>query len=169
MALLGGLFGNAILKDAESIIHDIEYRILRVAWEEFVRLHSKPDDDSEQFKVATPAWIALEMIINHKGKIMEFNKAEAKFLTYLRNAPNLYREVVEVLSNANYTDEDAEHAYDTHHDLADVVTSEFAEYRKKELVKVLIDVARYYQQRLDEFVQKHGSDLDKAIAKTGVA
>lgn len=165
-----GLFGgNSALKDAESILHDIDYRLLRVAWEEFVRFHYSAEEhrESEQFKVTTPAWVALEMVVNHKGKFAKFNEAELKFLKFLREGPQTYREVVELLSRINYTEQDAVLAFESHHDLPDVITPEFREYKSAEFINVLIDVATYYQQRLRDYVNAHGPEMDKALAQLG--
>lgn len=163
-----GLFaGSGAMKDAQSILHDIDYRLLRVAWEEFVRYHQTASEqrDSEVFKVTTPAWVALEMVVNHKGKFAKLNTAELKFLKFLREGPETYREVVELLSRITYTDEDAVHAFETHHDLPDVITPEFREYKSAEFINVLIDVARYYQERLRDYVNAYGPEMDKALAR----
>jgi hypothetical protein len=125
-------------KDAKHITSSIDYRILRVAWETFVE-HRDHHDADDQFKIATPAWLALEIVINN-GSFKSFEPHEVKFLQILRRAPEVYREVIDVLqkTKATYTDADAEKAFDSHHDLSDVITAEFQEYRRKEVITILL-------------------------------
>jgi len=165
MGLFGGkLGGTKPAKDAKKITQSIDYRILRVAWELFVD-HRDHHDADDQFKIATPAWLALEIVINN-GDLKSFEPHEKKFLGILRRAPEVYTEVIAVLETLKetFSDDDAALVFDSHHDLSDVITPEFQEYRRKEVLNILIEVAKAYKQMLDKFMAKHGSAIDQEIA-----
>ena len=162
MGLLSGLLSPSPTKDAQKILDAIDYRVLRVAWETFVEFRDHHDED-DNFKIATPAWLALQVVVNNEG-FENFEPHEQKFLGILQRAPQVYREVVEVLENANYTDADAERAFESHHDLADVITPEFQEYRRKEVKTIFIEVAKAYRDELEGFIRKHGGAIEREMA-----
>lgn len=155
-----GFFDNPV-KDAKKIHDTIDYRVLRAAWDGYVR--SKKKDFKKSHGAATPAWFALFAIQNYKGNFNKFDVEELPQLQSFVSVHEVYEEIKAELASHTNDQKFAEYLLETHPDLHDAVPS--GKDSIDQIDQYIIDVLSRYQEMLEKFYKKYQKQIDGAIAK----
>lgn len=154
-----GFFDNPV-KDADKIHGAINYKVLRAAWDSYVKVN-RQDHNKTDYKTTTPAWFALFAVKNYGGKFNKFQVDEISLLKSFTAVNKTYDEIVTALSGHAGDQELATHILDTHPDLMENMPEEF---RSEERInEYLINVIREYQELLGHFYKKYGKKIDAAV------
>lgn len=149
-----------LLKDAEAILNEVDYRIIRGAWDEYVHIQQRRHEDyGKAHRVATPAWYALQAIRNHNGDLKQFNKDDIAFLKALLDAYNAYDEIIETLKKYGKDEEEVKHLFQTHPKLYELLSADTVD----KAIDLIIHTVENYRLRVHTFAEKHRSIIEKAI------
>lgn len=167
LSLFGLFSDHSASKEAEVIQEKTSYRLLHIAWAEYLRIapcketiHGCRMRDS-----SVPTWRALMAIQNHDGNLCSFNEEEIYYLEAIVKGPGIYQHVMDTLSNHNYTDEEIDGLFDLYHDLEDAVPHDILKNDKKGVIELLVDVVFQYHKEISAFAEKHKETLEKQIQK----
>lgn len=155
-----GLFKNAA-KDAKEIQEKVDYRILRAAWDGYVRI--KKTGFQGAHRTATPAWFALFAIQNYEGKFDKFDKDELHLLQALSHTAQAYDEIISELQEHESDGHLAEYIFSTHPDLHQAVPEEYD--NEADLNRYIADVVTTYRDLLQRFYKRYRNEIDKAVEK----
>ena len=154
-------FFNNPAKDAKRIHNAIDYRVVRAAWDGYVRLKKK--DFQQTHGSATPAWFALFSIQNYKGNFKRFSKDELHLLQSFTMVHEAYEEIVNELSSHSNDKHFASQLLETHPNLHDALPDAYNNIDN--VGAYLVRVIKQYQLMLEEFYAKYKQLIDDTIER----
>ncbi len=149
--------------DAKSIQETVDYLALRAAWDEYVTLKSQDPDYQYGDAPATPAWTALDKVIEYKGKFEKFTAEEQRFLRALRKGHLIYSDVLHVLIDHHDDIAAGQDLFTKYPLLHQAIPSRYDTPNK--VIEVLIEIIKDYQWQLEHFSEKHAKAIDEALIK----
>lgn len=155
-------------KDAAKIHNTIDYKVLRAAWDTYVRI--KKTGFQQTHSTATPAWFGLFAIQNHEGKFDRFDTDELHLLKAFTATHNACGEIITTLSENKADSSLAEHIMATHPNLQETVPEKH--HNPDRIIEYITQVVKTYQKMLQEYYMRYKEEIDGAInrlEKSGTA
>jgi hypothetical protein len=142
-----------IIEDSISIRNSIDYVILRAGWDEYVTIKSQDPEYQYAESTNTPAWKALEKVLDYGGDLSQFGEDEQHLLRALRKGFFIYADVLHVMIDHHDDVDAANDMFKKHPDLHAALPSEYD--NPEHAIEVIIEVIRDYQWQLEHFSIKH--------------
>lgn len=155
-----GLFDSPV-RDAKKIQETIDYRVLRAAWDGYVRL--KKSDFADVHQSATPAWFALYAIINYNGNFKKFEPDELHQLEAFTKVPQTYELILQELTEHQQDEAFIKQVLATHPNLMEAIPQEYFDEGK--VGSYLIATVSKYKKMLHNYYETHQKKIDATIEK----
>ena len=149
-----------LLAEAKRILAENSHALLKCAWDEY--LHIKQTDeayeDDVEMRQITPAWFALERLVELGGKLEDLGPEDKLLLKHLQHGHLIYNEILHALIDHHDDEEEAKHLFEKHPELHEHLPAHLNS--DAQVMNAMVEVIRQYKIDLEQFSDRFWAKIE---------